>query len=131
MEPLDGVPDTVEAVPVVLSTTDVTVAALNPEPELEETTMLSLIDPAVVALNETVYCTEEAFVVVLVSESETAETEVTEPIENGDDVSDVAGVAAKAVPPTARTAPNPPAVSAAAPAMLINRRYIDERLFNL
>jgi hypothetical protein len=68
-----------------------------------------------------------------VSESETAETEVTEPIENGADVSDVLGVdvAAKAVPPAARTAPSPPAVSAAAPAMLISRRYIDERLFNL
>jgi hypothetical protein len=119
-----------------LSVTDVTLAFVKVALRLE-TSIVSLLVPAVVALNETVYCEVavvvgfEVDIVGFVSESETAETEVTEPIENGDDVSVVCVVAAKAVPPVARTAPSPPAVSAAAPAMPINRRYIDERLFNL
>jgi hypothetical protein len=107
----------------VLSTTETTAALEKSTPVPVLIVIPSLLVPAVVALKETVYCTPVALSDEFVSDKETAETEVAEPTENGADVNDDC---AYAVPPTARTAPRPPTVRAAAPAIPIKRRYLEE-----
>jgi hypothetical protein len=112
------------ASPDVLSTTETTSELVLKAPASEPIMiLLAVLVPAVVALKETVYCTPVALSDEFVSDKETAETEVAEPTENGADVNDDC---AYAVPPTARTAPRPPTVRAAAPAIPIKRRYLEE-----